>query len=146
LGTKETGSKDDLGMKGSHLKGVNENISFRMKVGVILMLLAILLPSTILTLPVSKILVTVVNADGRPIHNVRVYLGGYSDEYFSVDSLQQGYERSGSFHVRPGTHLIRIIYDCEVAEYSYYPNEVWGSYTLLPFETQDKEFDLRFPL
>jgi hypothetical protein len=117
-----------------------------MKVGVILMLLAILLPSAILTLPVSKILVTVVNADGRPIQNVHVYLGGYSDEYFSVESLLQGEVRSGSFHVRPGTYLIRIIYDCEVAEYSYYPNEVWGSYTLLPFETEDKKFDLLFPL
>ena len=126
-------------------KGVNEDVSIRMKVVVLLMMTAILLPMTVVALPVSKIVVSVVNADGRPIHNVHVYLVAYSDDYFSIDDLLGDDERSGSFHVKPGTYHVRIAYDCEVADYTYYPNEVWGSYTLLPFETQDKQYDLRFP-
>lgn len=105
---------------------------------IIALLVIILLPATMVSLPLSKIVVTVTNMDQR---GVTVYITVYdtSDGYFDF-VLTAGEEHTISCVVAAGTHEVYLRY--MFSDEMYYGHSSTTSYSVMPFETEHMAFDL----
>ena len=128
----------------SEPRGVSRDVSRRMKVVIVAMLLIILLPTPILSSPTAKIVIVVKNTDTESSVTVSVRLneGNYGNQQ-SV--LQPQEEIKFSYLVRPGTHDLQIYYWNE-GNMSYYSEHfVSRTYTVWPFETEEDRINLAPP-
>jgi hypothetical protein len=126
-------------MTGRSLKHVQDGPSSRMKLAIILMLLIILLPSMLVSLPLAKIVVIVTNTDTSNGVTVSGYVEGASDGYFYFN-LIPGDDYTLTYHVRPGTHYISIHYT--YPDEGYYGNSLGDSSTVWPFQVDEVRFNL----
>lgn len=113
--------------------GFDGGVSRRMTAVIVAMLLIILLPATMMSLPLSKIAVTVSNMeDDSPVSvDLRVY--DSDDGYFSF-VLEPGQDRTVTCTVTAGTHGIHVYYNFPSSQ--YYGHSVSESCSVSLFETE----------
>ena len=129
-------------MKGSKPKSAIDGTSRRMKVAIIAMLVLILLPSMMMSLPLSKIVITVSNMDARRTASGYLDLHGAGGGFVDFDLLP-GQELTISFQVGAGTHDVRLQYwYAENQSSVVYGQQIQESYSLWPFETEAVKFNL----
>lgn len=126
-------------MTGRSLKGVQDGPSSRMKLAIILLLLIILLPATFTSLPVSKIVLVIRNADPSNAVSVNGYVSGVNDGYIYLNILP-GDDITQTYRVTAGTYQINIHYT--YPDEGYYGNTLWHTSTLWPFEVDEVHFNL----
>jgi len=115
-----------------------EGVSKRMTVVIIAMLAIILLPVTLVSLPLSKIVFTVTNMDGTGV-SVTITVYDASDGYFDfVLAPDEG--TTVSCTVTAGTHDVYLRY--WFSDDQYYGNSTWTSYSVSLFETEQVKFEL----
>jgi uncharacterized protein (DUF2141 family) len=119
-------------------KGVVDGVSRRVMLVIIAMLAIILLPATMVSLPLSKMVITVSNMEQRGV-SVLITVYDASDGYFDF-FLSAEEEHTVSCTVTAGTHEIYLRY--VFSDDQYYGNYVSRSYSVLPFETEYVVFDL----
>ena len=116
-------------------------VSKRMAVVIVMMLLVILVPTMMVGLPLSKIVVTVKYADSQNYVHVYVSVWSAPDRY---NSLNLGPEevRTVSFAVAAGSYDIHLRYTYEG---QWYAQQQTGSCDVSLFETEEAEFRLYPP-
>ena len=131
---------------GSQPKGALDGVSKRVKVAIIAMLLIILLPATIASLPLSKVIITFSNVDEKKSVSIYLDVRGAGDGHFSL-LLAPGQEQTVTCPVRVGTHDIYLQYWFSGDRSSLaYGQSRWESYSVWLFETEEMRFDLAPPL
>ncbi len=106
---------------------------------IIAMLVIILLPATMVSLPLSKMVITVSNAGAEKLVTVSIIVYGADDGYFDF-ILMPGDERAVTCPIKTGTYDVRIRYWFSGEE--NYDQRIWESYSVYPFETEKAKFNL----
>ncbi|MCJ7464514.1 MAG: hypothetical protein MUO81_07205 [Thermoplasmata archaeon] len=124
----------------STLKAVSDGISKKMLIVIIAMLAIILLPAILVSVPTSKIVITITNAD--TVYSVTGYLSVYGANYdINEILLMPGDERVLSYSLKAGTYDVHIYYSFQ-NESQYYGRSFSASVSLSMFETEEVQIDL----
>ena len=126
-------------MMGQPHERSHDGLSKGVKVVITAMVLIIILPATIMSLPLSKLVVTIYNQDDSRSVTVTAYINGADNGYFNF-VLAAGGESTVTCSVSAGTHDINVHY--WYADDPYYGNSIRDSYTLWPFETEEVRIGL----
>lgn len=116
-------------------------VSKRMAVVIVMMLLVIMVPVALVGLPMSKIVVTVTNMDSQTNVHVVVSVSDAPDGQSSFD-LGPEEPRTVSFTVAVGRHGVNVWYTYEGQWYARHEAESCGVSLL---ETEEAEFSLYSP-
>lgn len=121
-------------------KAVSDGISKKMLIVIIAMLAIILLPAILVSVPTSKIVITITNAD--TVYSVTGYLSVYGANYdINEILLMPGDERVLSYSLKAGTYDVHIYYSFQ-NESQYYGRSFSASVSLSMFETEEVQIDL----
>lgn len=124
----------------SQKKDAEGAVSKRMKLVIVVILLFILLPATVMSLPLSTIEVTVTNLDSDKGLSVHITVHDAEDGYFSA-YLLPGEQETFSCTVNAGTHQITGQYWPDGGGY-YYGSSLSASCSVWPFETESVSFGI----
>ena len=125
---------------GSTPKAVSDGISKKMLIVIIAMLAIILLPAILVSVPTSKVVITITNAD--TVYSVTGYLSVYGANYdINEILLMPGDERVLSYSLKAGTYDVYIYYSFQ-NESQYYGRSFSASVGLSMFETEEIQIDL----
>jgi len=125
---------------GSQQKAVSDGVSKKMLIVIIAMLAIILLPAIVVSVPFSKVVITITNADTE--YSVTGYLSVYGANYdINEILLMPGDERVLSYSLKAGTYDVYIYYSFQ-NESQYYGRSFSASVSLSMFETEDVQIDL----
>ena len=114
-------------------------VSKKMIVVIVVMLVVILVPAVLVSMPLSKVVVTVMNMNTARYVTVYLDVGGAADGYYDL-SVPPGEEREISCPVRSGTHDIYAFYWFSGED--YYHRTILESYEVSMFETEEIEIEL----
>jgi len=121
-------------------KAVSDGISKKMLIVIIAMLAIILLPAILVSVPTSKVVITITNAD--TVYSVTGYLSVYGANYdINEILLMPGDERVLSYSLKAGTYDVHIYYSFQ-NESQYYGRSFSASVSLSMFETEEVQIDL----
>jgi hypothetical protein len=127
-------------LMGSTPKAVSDGISKKMLIVIIAMLAIILLPAILVSVPTSKVVITITNAD--TVYSVTGYLSVYGANYdINEILLMPGDERVLSYSLKAGTYDVYIYYSFQ-NESQYYGRSFSASVSLSMFETEEVQIDL----
>ena len=126
---------------GSKPKAVSGEVSKKMLIVIVGMLAIILLPVIIVSVPFSKVVITITNTDTQ--ESVTGYLSVNAGSYGSSEIiLMPGDERVLSYCLKAGTYYVFIYYSFE-NEHQYYGGRSFStSVSLSMFETEEVQIDL----
>ena len=126
---------------GSHMKTSSDGVSKRMLTVITAMLAIILLPATVVSVPTSKVVITICNTDTT--YSVTCHLSVYGVNDGGHDFiLMPEDERVLSYSVKAGTYDIYISFTFENdPPYSY--RSFGTSVSVSIFETEQVPIDLR---
>lgn len=118
--------------------------SRRMNVVIVVMLLIILVPVTIVSQPLSKIVVSVSNAEAQKTASVSIIVYGTGGNGRFDFYLSPGETHEVSCAVVMGEHDVRVRYwfSGQVSNDQW----IWEKYSLWPFEVERAKFQLVSPL
>lgn len=121
-------------------KAVSDGVSKKMLIVIIAMLAIILLPAILVSVPTSKVVITITNAD--TVYSVTGYLSVYGANYdINEILLMPGDERVLSYSLKAGTYDVYIYYSFQ-NESQYYGRSFSASVSLSMFETEEVQIDL----
>lgn len=126
---------------GSTPKAVSDGVSKKMLIVIIAMLAIILLPVTVVSVPLSKMVITITNTDTED--SVTGYLSVYGANYGSNEILlTPGDERVLSYSLNAGTYDVYIYYSFQNEQQYYGGRSFRASVSLSMFETEEVQIDL----
>ena len=126
---------------GSKPKAVPDGVSKKMLIVIIAMLAIILLPLIIVSVPLSKVVITITNRDTED--SVTGYLSVYGTNYINNDILlMPGDERVLSYSLKAGTYDVHIYYSFQNEQQYYGGRSFSTSVSLSMFETEEVQVDL----
>lgn len=115
-----------------------EGLSSGMKIIIAVMLLIVLLPSVMMSLPLAKIVVAVYNDDDIASVSGSVYIHG---DYMDNFAIGPGNHAEFSYFVSSGDHELRIYYHFE--EPNSYSTSTTRTYSVWPLGTEEITVFLR---
>ena len=127
-------------LMGSQTKTSSDGVSKRMLIVIIAMLAIILLPVTVVSVPTSKVVITITNADSED--SVICHLSVYGVDYGGNEILlTPGDERVQSYSLKAGTYDIYVSYTFQTDQ-QYYFRSFGTSFNVSIFETEEVQIDL----
>ena len=124
---------------GSRPKPAADYVSKRMIAAIVVMLVVILVPAVLVSMPLSKVVVTLTNTDVASRVTVYLYVRGTADDLPDLQ-LSPRQEVVMSFDVRPGTHDMYVYY--WFSDEDYYHRTILESFEVSIFETEEIEIEL----
>jgi len=128
-------------LMGSKPRAVSGEVSKKMLIVIVGMLAIILLPVIIVSVPFSKVVITITNTDTQ--ESVTGYISVYGTNYINNDVLLlPGDEQVLSYSLKAGTYHVYIYYSFQNEQY-YYGGRTFSTYVSLSmFETEEVQIDL----
>jgi len=124
---------------GPQPKAVSDDVSKRMLMVIIAMLAIILIPVTVASVPSSKLVITITNADTDLVTG---YLSVYGADHRSVEILlMPGDERVLSYSLKAGTYQVYIYYSFQ-NDSGYYGRPYSTTVSVSMFETEEVHVEL----
>ena len=120
--------------------GSGGEVSKRMKIVIIILLLIVLVPASVVALPLSKVEITLRNLETEDGVNVMVSVSGADDGYFDLFIEPLG-DETVSCYVHAGSHGIRVQYYYPGDQYYYY-RSIYESVTSWPFGSESLSISL----
>jgi hypothetical protein len=121
-------------LMGPQPKTVSDGVSKKMLIVIVAMLAIILLPATLVSVPFSRIVITITNADTED--QVTGHLSVYGADYGSDEIvLLPGDERVLSYSLKAGTYQVYIYYSFQNDQ--YYGRSFGTTVSLAMFETEE---------
>jgi hypothetical protein len=131
-------------LMGSQPKTVSDGASTKMLIVIIAMLAIILLPAIVVSVPFSKVVITITNADTED--SVTAHLSVYGTNYGNNEIfLMPGNERVLSYPLKAGTYDVYIYYLFQNVfqnDSQYYGRSFSTSVSVSIFETEEVEVTL----
>ncbi|MBE3043858.1 hypothetical protein IMZ48_15040 [Candidatus Bathyarchaeota archaeon] len=128
-------------LMGSKPKAVSDGVSKKMLIVIVAMLAIIMLPVIVVSVPFSKVVITITNTDTE--YSVTGHLGVYGAGYGSNEILlTPGDERVLSYSLKAGTYDVYLYYSFENEQQYYGGRSFSKSVSLSMFETEDVQIDL----
>ncbi len=126
---------------GSQPKAVSDGVSKKMLIVIIAMLAIILLPVIMISVPLSKVVITITNTDTED--SVTSYLSIYGADYGSNEIiLMPGDKRVLSYSLKAGTYDVYIYYSFQNGQQYYGGRSFSTSVSLSMFETEEVRIEL----
>lgn len=119
-------------MTGPSRKGAHEGVSRGMKVVIAVMLLVVLLPTAMMSLPLAKIVVIVSNVNDNLSVSGSVSMHG---DYVGQFAIPPGNKREFSYFVSSGEHELRVYYHFE--EINSISTSISRTCTVWPLGTEE---------
>lgn len=125
---------------GSQPKAVSDGVSKKMLIVIIAMLAIILLPAILVSVPFSKVVITITNTDTE--YSVTGHLSVYGAYYGSNEILlMPGEERVLSYSLKAGTYDVYLYYSFLNGSY-FYDRSFRTPVSVSMFETEEVRIEL----
>jgi hypothetical protein len=127
-------------LMGSQPKTVSDGVSKKMLIVIIAMLAIILFPAILVSVPFSKVVITITNVD--TVYPVTGYLSLYAADYgTSIITLMPGDERVLSYPLKAGTYDISMYYTFQ-NDSQYNGGTFMTTVSVSMFETEEVHIEL----
>lgn len=128
-----------MGLMGSQPRATSDGVSRRMLVAIIAMLAIILLPAIVVSVPLSKVVITITNSETS--YSATCYLSVYGTNYANSQIvLLPGDDIVLSYTVMAGTYQVYVYYS--FLSEQYYGRSFSTIVSLSIFETEEVEVTL----
>ena len=117
-----------------------DGVSKRMVVVIVALLLVIIVPAAVLSLPLSKVVVTISNDD--PVRAVEGHFSVFGVASYVEFTLQAGQEREWTYTLSSGNYEVYVSY-IYPAMGSYY-DYTWASFTVSFMGTEEVQIGLTY--